>query len=116
MTEENRAHAQPRHIVAHDQEQAVAQQLDYMAARITDLENHMIDPQTYGRMEGQVAALRVDVDRLLVDVADMRRTLSQIQDQLAQARGGWRIMMAIGGGGAGLGALLASLLHWRPGP
>lgn len=91
-------------------------QVDYIAAQLTALEASMIDPQTFGRMEGQVAALRVDVDRLLVDVAEMRRTLAQIQDQLAQARGGWRIMMAIGGGGAGLGALLASMLHWRPGP
>lgn len=91
-------------------------QVDYIAAQLTALEAGMIDPQTFGRMEGQVAALRVDVDRLLVDVAEMRRTLAQIQDQLAQARGGWRIMMAIGGGGAGLGALLASMLHWRPGP
>lgn len=91
-------------------------QFDYIAAQLTALEASMIDPQTFGRMEGQVAALRVDVDRLLVDVAEMRRTLAQIQDQLAQARGGWRIMMAIGGGGAGLGALLASMLHWRPGP
>lgn len=91
-------------------------QVDYIAAQLTPLEASMIDPQTFGRMEGQVAALRVDVDRLLVDVAEMRRTLAQIQDQLAQARGGWRIMMAIGGGGAGLGALLASMLHWRPGP
>lgn len=91
-------------------------QVDYIAAQLTAMEASMIDPQTFGRMEGQVAALRVDVDRLLVDVAEMRRTLAQIQDQLAQARGGWRIMMAIGGGGAGLGALLASMLHWRPGP
>lgn len=91
-------------------------QVDYIAAQLTALEASMIDPQTFGRMEGQVAALRVDVDRLLVDVAEMRRTLAQIQDQLAQARGGWRIMMAIGGGGAGLGALLASMLHWRSGP
>lgn len=107
---------QPRHIIVRDPERSAEQQLDYLAARITDLETRMIDPQTYGRMEGQVAALRVDVDRLLVDVGEMRRTLLQIQDQLSQARGGWRIMMAIGGGSAGLGALVASLLQWRPGP
>lgn len=106
---------QPRHIVVRDQ-QHVEKQLDYLAQRMGDLEKHMIDPQDFGRLEGQVAALRADVDRVAADIGAMTLALSQVQQQLSEARGGWKIMMAIGGGGAGLGALLASMLHWRPGP
>lgn len=77
----------------------------------------------------QLAALQVEVAHLKLAVADLRATnaqqnekmdkqnekLDKVLQQLAEARGGWRTLMLIGGAAGTLGAGLQSLLsHWRP--
>lgn len=59
----------------------------------------------------QLAALAVEVAHLKVAVADLRSTnasqsakLDRVLEQLAQARGGWRTLMLIGGAAGTLGS------------
>jgi hypothetical protein len=59
----------------------------------------------------QLAAITVEVAHLKVAVADLRSTnasqsakLDQVLAQLAEARGGWRTLMLIGGAAGTLGS------------
>lgn len=61
-----------------------------------------------GRLEEQVKHLASSVDRL-------NTSLIAVQETLAQAQGGWRTLMYIGGMGATLGAGVAWIItHLSP--
>jgi hypothetical protein len=60
-----------------------------------------IDPRDFGRVEEQVRALAVRMDHI-------EEMLHAIQTELAQARGGWRTLMMVGGAAAAA----ASGLNW----
>lgn len=70
-----------------------------------------IDPQEFGQMQAQVATLTEMVRDLREDVAAMR-------NQLAEARGGWKFLLAAIGISSALGGLATWLLtHFtRGGP
>lgn len=64
-----------------------------------------IDPQEFGRLQAQVEALlRADGEK-----TDLLRTLSEnvsaMRVQMAEAKGGWKMLMLLGGGSAGLGSI-----------
>jgi hypothetical protein len=67
------------------------------------------------------AALTVEVAHLKLAVADLRVTnaqqnakLDELLLTLNQARGGWRVLMAVGGAGVGLATGVNWVLtHWR---
>lgn len=69
-----------------------------------------IDPQEFGRLEAEVAGLRRDNDRLIGLLERLEGRLKSIEDQLAQANGGWKVIMAIGGASATAGGVLSWLL------
>ena len=45
-----------------------------------------------------IAHLQNDMDKLVASVAAMQKTLSDIEKTLSEAKGGWKTLMAIGGG------------------
>lgn len=69
-----------------------------------------------------LAALQVEVSYLKVAVAEVRATnmlqnekLDKVLAQLAEARGGWRTLMLIGGAAGSMGSAVTFLLsHARP--
>jgi FtsZ-binding cell division protein ZapB len=69
-----------------------------------------------------LAALQVEVSYLKLAVTDLRATNAQQNDkldkvlaQLAEARGGWRTLMLIGGAAGSIGSGLTWVLsHMRP--
>ena len=65
-----------------------------------------VDLQEFGRLQAEVAALRRDMDRMAHVLDDMNQTLSEVQRELSEARGGWKTMMLLGGASATLGALI----------
>lgn len=79
---------------------------------------YQIDPIEFGKLQAQVQSL-IESDKtktaLLTKMADRIDTMG---DQIAQARGGWQMLMAVGGFAAALGSLatwaLQSLQHFKP--
>ena len=65
------------------------------------------DSLQIARLEEQVATIRRDLEAMTESMDEMQRQLAQVIDQLTQARGGWRMLMLLGGAGAGLGAALS---------
>ena len=65
-----------------------------------------IDPQEFGRLQAQVQQL-LDADKeksqLLTELAEDMRA---VRLQLAEARGGWRLLLALGGMAGSAGALI----------
>lgn len=69
-----------------------------------------------------LAAMQVEVTYLKLAVADLRTTnalqnekLDKVLAQLAEARGGWKTLMLVGGAAGSIGGGLAWLFsHWRP--
>jgi hypothetical protein len=56
--------------------------------------------------------LQKDMDKLISDMEDVKRTLVAIQSTLSEAKGGWRAMMLLGGASSVVGAGLVQLAHW----
>jgi hypothetical protein len=44
----------------------------------------------------------------------MQKTLSDIEKTLSEAKGGWKMLMLLGGAGGVLGAALTQVLHSLP--
>jgi prefoldin subunit 5 len=65
-----------------------------------------------GRHDAQIEALERDIKNLRIDIKEMNATLHEIHTTLSQARGGWKVMMAVGGASATIGALVAKLISW----
>lgn len=69
-----------------------------------------------------LATLQVEVSYLKAAVGDLRATNAQTNEkldkvlaQLAEARGGWRTLMLVGGAASTMGgAVTWALSHWRP--
>jgi hypothetical protein len=65
-----------------------------------------INPREYGQLE-------TDVKHLSMQMVAMQIELRCIRDLLEQSRGGWKMMMLIGGTGATFASGVAWLLsHW----
>ena len=70
----------------------------------------------------ELAAMRVEVAYMKAAIAELRATcnsqnekLDQVLAQLAEARGGWRTLMLIGGAAGTIGSGFTWLVsHWRP--
>jgi len=61
-----------------------------------------------------IAHLQDDMDKLVASVAAMQKTLSDIDKTLSEAKGGWKMLMLLGGAGGVLGAALTQVIHSLP--
>jgi hypothetical protein len=52
----------------------------------------------------------VDIQNLKTQVSSISRDVAEIKDMLNQARGGWKVMMAIGGLAAALSSAVTGLV------
>lgn len=75
---------------------------DIMTAR--ELATHAAD----------IAHLQDDMDKLVASMAVMQKTLSDIDKTLSEAKGGWKMLMLLGGAGGVLGAALTQVIHSLP--
>lgn len=71
-----------------------------------------IDPQEFGRLQAQVAALRQSEERTALALEAMVKSLQAIEIQLAEARGGWRTLLMVGGAAGTAGAVVTKLVIW----
>lgn len=72
--------------------------LDMLSRHIANLEERMIDPREFGRLEQEVR-------QLATQMTTIQATLTQINDTLSEAKGGWRTLMLLGGAGAAIGSV-----------
>jgi hypothetical protein len=56
-----------------------------------------------------------DMDAMVNAMKDMNATLISINTTLAEAKGGWRMLMLVGGAGGAIGAALTQMSQWFPG-
>ena len=59
-----------------------------------------------------IAHLQSDMDKLVDSVTKMQETLNGIEKTLAEAKGGWKMLLAIGGAAGVAGGFIVQLLHW----
>jgi len=59
--------------------------------------------------------LQVDMDKLVSDMEDMKKTLTAISLTLSEAKGGWKVLMLVGGAGGALGAGVLQVIHYIAG-
>jgi prefoldin subunit 5 len=59
----------------------------------------------------EIKHLQTDMDRLVSDVHDIKKTLNAINSTLAEARGGWKVLMMVGGAGGALGGVVTHFAH-----
>lgn len=59
--------------------------------------------------------LQRDMDKLVASVTEMQRTLYEINKTLSEARGGWKVLMMVGGASGAVTALLVKLAYWYAG-
>ena len=61
--------------------------------------------------ETEIRHLQSDMDKLVADMEAIKDTLNNINQTLAEARGGWKILMMVGGAGGALGAVVTQFAH-----
>lgn len=89
--------------------QEVFTQVEQLAGRLKDTTMNEIDPVQFGEMKGQVAALQTQMTDIKSRLAAQDAKLDIIVDQLAHARGGWKMLMMLGGGAGAMGAWVGTL-------
>lgn len=51
------------------------------------------------------------MERMEADLSAMRETVDQVLTEMHQARGGWRMLLLVGGGAAAFGSLLTNFIE-----
>ena len=86
----------------------VFRQLGHVAERMK--ERTMIDPVEYGELKGAVTSLQLQVSEFKAKQGQMDMKLDMVLDRLAEAKGGWKVMLMFGGAAGTLGAGLSWVL------
>ena len=58
--------------------------------------------------------LQDDMDKVLDNIKIMQATLTAIDKTLSEAKGGWKMLMLIGGAGGAVGSFLTYLVNGLP--
>jgi len=59
-----------------------------------------------------IAHLQSDMDKMAADINDIKKMLADIDKTLSEAKGGWKMLLAVGGFAGVVGAGLMQVLHW----
>lgn len=59
-----------------------------------------------------IAHLQSDMDKMASDIDEIKKMLTSINTTLAEAKGGWRVLVGVAGAGGVLGAGLMQVIHW----
>lgn len=52
----------------------------------------------------EIKHLQLDMDKMIKDMEEVKEALREISKTLSEARGGWHMLMLVGGAGASIGA------------
>jgi hypothetical protein len=76
-----------------------------------------VDPKEFGEIRAQVSQLLESDRQKTLLLQAMSEDMQAIRLQLAEARGGWRLLVALGGAASALGGIITwGLTHvrWAP--
>lgn len=96
--------------------------MDNLARKLDDLsmrfekDYRMIDPVEYGEMKGAVKALQQQIVAVTTKQVEMDLKLDLVLSKLSEARGGWKMLMLLGGSGASFGAWVTYVFTGGPKP
>jgi hypothetical protein len=65
-----------------------------------------IDPQEFGRLQAQVETLIASDGAKTALLAQLATDMTAVRLQLAEAQGGWKLLMLLGGAGATFGSVI----------
>jgi len=61
--------------------------------------------------ETEIKHLQADMDKLVADMESIKSTLNNINSTLAEARGGWKVLLMLGGAGGVLGSAVTQIVQ-----
>lgn len=95
----------------------VLRQLGRLVDQLETKDAPMIDPVEFGEIKGAVAALQTQVADFKTRQALMDQKLDIVLDKLAEAKGGWRTLMLLGGAASTVGGCVTWIAtHWQGAP
>ena len=59
----------------------------------------------------KLARMQTDIEAVTVAITQLTVTLSNINITLSEAKGGWKMLMVVGGAGCALGSGIGYLIH-----
>ena len=59
----------------------------------------------------KLARMQADIEAVTVAITQLTVTLSNINITLSEAKGGWKMIMVVGGAGCALGSGIGYLIH-----
>lgn len=85
----------------------VYHQLDQLVRRLESKEPVVIDPVEFGEIKGAVDSLKLQVAEVKARQTHMDQKIDLVLAKLSEAKGGWRVMMMVGGAFTSVGAAAA---------
>ena len=74
-------------------------------------ENLIREIATHG---AEIKHIQDDLDAIAAEMKEVRKALTQINTTLSEARGGWKVLMMIGGAGGAVGSIVTWIVqHWK---
>ena len=59
----------------------------------------------------KISRIESDLEALSLSLRELNETLTEISVTLSEAKGGWKMLMVVGGAGAALGSGIGYLIH-----
>ena len=59
----------------------------------------------------KISRIESDLEELATSIRQLNATLSDISVTLSEAKGGWKMLMVVGGAGAAMGSGIGYLIH-----
>ena len=56
--------------------------------------------------ENEIKHLQTDMDKLVRDMEELKVSIAEISKTLSEAKGGWHVLMVMGGVGAAFGSVI----------
>ena len=66
--------------------------------------NPIVTARDLATHANDIEHLQADMDKLVKDMEEVKKTLAEINQTLSEAKGGWHMLMVVGGAGAAVGA------------
>lgn len=77
--------------------------------------SEQISGRDFGRIEAEVIALKAQNARLEQQIGRLDEKLELLVAAVTEAKGGWRMLMAVGGASAAAGAAVIQFIAWVKG-